>query len=84
MTKFSENVGRSLAKAITFRLLILAADGIIIFAITKRYDIALTVMFFSNLSSTILYFMHERMWDRLNWGKGNMKPEAVVEVKVEH
>ena len=69
MAIYQELIGRSVVKAITFRLLILTADGIIIFAITHRYDIALTVMFFSNLSSTVFYFIHERIWDKIYWGK---------------
>ncbi len=69
MKIFHEHLGRSIVKAITFRLLILIADGLIIFGITKRYDIALSVMFFSNLSSTIIYFIHERAWDKIHWGK---------------
>jgi len=56
-------------KAIIFRILILISDGIIIFAITHRYDITLGVIIFSNFSSTVLYFLHERIWNRIRWGK---------------
>ena len=71
MPKFHENVTRSLVKAISFRTMVLLADGIIIFAITKRYDITLGVVLFSNFSSTILYFLHERFWNGVHWGKIN-------------
>lgn len=67
--KFHEHIKRSLIKAITFRLLILVSDGFIILAITHRFDIALGVIFFSNLASTFFYFLHERLWDRIRWGK---------------
>lgn len=67
--KFIEHTKRSLVKAVTFRLVILVADGIIIFAITHRYDIAIGVILFSNISSTILYFIHERIWNGIHWGK---------------
>ncbi len=67
--KFSEQLGRSLVKAITFRVLILCSDGIIILLITHRYDIALSVIFFSNIASTVLYFIHERVWNEVRWGK---------------
>lgn len=67
--KFFENTKRSVVKAITFRVLILFSDGIIIYAITHRYDITLGVIFFSNLSSTILYIIHERLWNTVHWGK---------------
>ena len=66
---FREHVNRSLVKALTFRLAILTADSVIIYAITHRLDVALTVMVLSNLSSTILYILHERVWDKIDWGK---------------
>lgn len=69
MSNFREHTKRSLVKAITFRILILISDGIIIFAITHRYDIALAVIFFSNFASTILYFIHERIWNKIRWGR---------------
>lgn len=70
MAKFSEHSKRSLVKSITFRILVLISDGIIIYSITHRYDVAITVIFFSNFSSTILYYFHERVWNRIRWGKG--------------
>jgi uncharacterized membrane protein len=69
VAKFQEHVNRSLIKAITFRLLIIISDGFVIFLITHRYDLTLSVIFFSNLTSTILYFFHERIWNKIHWGK---------------
>jgi uncharacterized membrane protein len=71
--KFHENVKRSIVKAITFRTIILCSDGIIVYAITKRFDIALDVIFFSNLASTVIYFLHERLWNNIHWGKEKRK-----------
>lgn len=69
MVNFNEHTKRSLVKAVTFRIIILISDGIIIFSITHRYDVALAVIFFSNFASTILYFIHERVWNKIHWGK---------------
>lgn len=69
MSNFSEHTKRSIVKAITFRIIILISDGIIIYSITHRYDVALAVILFSNISSTIIYFIHERVWNKINWGK---------------
>ncbi len=66
---FKEKISRSIIKSVTFRLLIILSDAIIIFAITRRYDITVGVIFFSNLSSTLLYFFHERAWNKVHWGK---------------
>lgn len=68
-TKYVESSGRSVIKAVTFRIVILISDSIIVYAITHRVDVTLSVMIFSNLSSTILYFLHERAWNPVSWGK---------------
>jgi uncharacterized membrane protein len=69
MAKFNEHSKRSLLKAVTFRIIIICSDSIIIYTITHRFDIAFTVILFSNLASTILYFIHERIWNKIHWGK---------------
>ncbi len=60
---------RSIVKAITFRLVIVVADFVIIVAITHRYDIAFWVIVASNISSTVFYYLHERVWNKINWGR---------------
>ncbi|PIY69160.1 hypothetical protein COY90_02125 [Candidatus Roizmanbacteria bacterium CG_4_10_14_0_8_um_filter_39_9] len=71
--KFHEGLSRSTTKAITFRLFILVSDGIIIFASTHRYDLNLGVILFSNIASTLLYIVHERLWNNVHWGKMSKK-----------
>jgi uncharacterized membrane protein len=67
--KFKEHLKRSVVKALTYRFIIILSDGAIILLITHRYDFALAVIFFSNLASTALYFIHERIWNNIHWGK---------------
>lgn len=67
--KFFEHYKRSLTKALTFRILALIADFVIISKITGRNDVAFGIMIISNFSSTILYFLHERIWNNVSWGK---------------
>ncbi len=67
--KFHEHVNRSIVKALTFRFLIILSDSIIIYLITHRYDLTIGVLIFSNVASTILYIIHERLWDEIHWGK---------------
>jgi uncharacterized membrane protein len=70
---FFEHNKRSLVKAITFRGIILISDAVIIFVLTHRYDIVVGVIVFSNIASTILYFIHERIWNKIHWGKSEVK-----------
>jgi uncharacterized membrane protein len=69
MFKFLEDSKRSIVKTISFRVLAIMADIVVIYTITKRYDLTFGVIVFSNLSSTLLYFLHERIWNRISWGR---------------
>ena len=60
---------RSLAKALTYRLLVIIADTIVVFFITHRYDVTIAVVVLTNIASTVLYFFHERLWSRVGWGE---------------
>ena len=60
---------RSLVKAITFRALILCSDAILIFLITRRWDMTAGLVIVTNIASTTLYFIHERIWSRIGWGR---------------
>jgi uncharacterized membrane protein len=60
---------RSLVKAITFRLLILCSDAIVIFLITHRWDETTGLVIATNLASTTFYFIHERIWGHIQWGR---------------
>lgn len=60
---------RSFIKAITYRLVIMISDGVIIYLITRRTDVAVSVILLSNLASTVLYYLHERVWVGIRWGR---------------
>ena len=59
---------RSLVKAITYRILIMCLDFLTIYLFTGAIHVALGFMLASNLYSSISYWMHERLWARIQWG----------------
>jgi uncharacterized membrane protein len=67
--KTNVQVKRSLVKATTFRALILCSDAAVIFLITRRWDATIGLTIATNLASTTLYFLHERIWSRIQWGR---------------
>jgi uncharacterized membrane protein len=69
MSKFKENGSRSLVKSITFRIIVVCADGIIVYLITNRLDLALSIMIVRNIIATVLYWGHERAWNSIEWGR---------------
>jgi len=67
---------RSLAKAITFRTLIVCSDAVVIFLFTHRWDTTIGLVIATNLAGTTLYFIHERIWSRISWGRSEDSPTS--------
>ena len=68
-----ETLRRSVVKTISYRLAILILDFISIYLFTGKIKIALGFMIVSNIYTTIGYFIHERIWDKIKWGKNMYK-----------
>ena len=66
---FREHWKRSLAKAITYRILILSLDFTAVYLFTGRYDVAIGFTLVSNIYTAIAYYGHERVWNSIKWGK---------------
>jgi adenylylsulfate kinase len=66
---FKEYLTRSVAKAVSYRVIVVVADFVAVFFFTARVDIALGFVVVSNIYTTVLYFLHERFWDGVAWGR---------------
>ena len=66
---FKERLTRSVVKAVSYRVIVVVADFVAVFFFTGRTDIALGFVVVSNIYTTGLYFLHERFWDRVAWGR---------------
>ncbi|MBN1338173.1 MAG: DUF2061 domain-containing protein [Bacteroidales bacterium] len=73
-----DSPGRSLAKAVTWRILASGATFLVAFVIFRRYtnqkvsevlESATFVTTLEFLSKIIFYYIHERLWTNINWGK---------------
>jgi len=58
---------RSLVKAITYRLIIIILDFSVIYLLTGKLSIAVGFMLISNLYTSVAYFLHERLWNKIKW-----------------
>ena len=47
--------------------MIVALDFVSIYLMTGQTKIALGFMVVSNVYTTLAYFVHERIWDRIQW-----------------
>ena len=59
---------RSIAKAITYRVLVMVADFLAVFVLTGALRIAIGFTIISNIYTTVIYLLHERVWARVHWG----------------
>lgn len=60
---------RSAAKAITWRITGTADTFIISLLITKKPIVAASIASFEVLTKTVLYYFHERIWNKVTWGR---------------
>jgi uncharacterized membrane protein len=67
--QLQETLKRSLVKTISYRIVILAMDFGTIYLITGQVKIATGFMVVSNIYTTLCYFVHERIWEKIGWGK---------------
>jgi adenylylsulfate kinase len=67
---------RSIAKALTYRVVIVCLDFLAIYLFTHKVEVALGFMVVSNIYTTVGYFLHERVWAGIRWGITPASTEA--------
>ena len=60
---------RSLVKTITWRLTGSGATFLIAYVMTGNLAIAGVIGITQMISNTVLYYIHERMWNKIKWGR---------------
>jgi uncharacterized membrane protein len=59
---------RSLFKSISWRLICIVVSIVTSFLLTGKWDIAVAIGTVYNAITIILYYFHERGWDKIQWG----------------
>jgi len=65
----AETLPRSIAKTMSYRVVVVILDFTSIYLFTGKIKVAFVFMIVSNTYSSICYFFHERIWDKIKWGK---------------
>lgn len=65
----SESRRRSIAKAVSFRVIATIVTAALVFILTGDWRISGIVGVVDALSKLILYYFHERAWEKVCWGK---------------
>ncbi|MDB4620584.1 DUF2061 domain-containing protein [Flavobacteriaceae bacterium] len=64
-----EKILRSVLKSISWRLIGTIDTIIISYLITGTLEFALRIGFIELITKMGLYFLHERLWNKIKWGK---------------
>ncbi len=64
-----ESHQRSIAKAASYRLFGSLLTALIAYLLCGAWDVALGVGLFDSVAKMAAYFLHERLWARIKWGR---------------
>ena len=62
---------RSFVKAISWRVVALIVLGTVSYSITGSWEETSLITIIYTVLQIFIYFVHERLWDRITWGKPN-------------
>ena len=65
----SENKGRSVLKALSWRVLGTLDTILVSWLVTGSTGIAFSIGFIEVSTKIVLYYTHERIWNTIPWGK---------------
>ncbi len=74
----TESHARSIAKAVSYRLLGSATTALIVYVTTKNTAISAGAGAADMFLKIGLYFLHERIWDRISFGRTQKAPEYEI------
>ena len=65
----SDTANRSLVKTVSWRITGSSATFAISYAVLGDFTISSTIALIQLTANTLLYFIHERIWNRIRWGQ---------------
>jgi uncharacterized membrane protein len=65
----TDSNGRSLVKTLTWRITGSASTFGIAYLITGSFGVSSVIAFVQMGVNTVLYWLHERAWARVSWGR---------------
>lgn len=71
---YIETKKRSLLKGISWRFIATTTTIIIVYIFFGRLDLAIAAGFLETIAKILLYFFHERAWQKIKFGKQRIEP----------
>lgn len=66
-----ESKRSSLVKAISWRVVVFVVLGTISYLFTRSWEATTAITLVYNVLQILIYFGHERLWERIRWGRPN-------------
>jgi len=74
----TDNHTRSVAKAISWRITGTVDTILISWLITREFKFALSIGFVELFTKIILYYGHERLWNRISFGRLKTRDDYAI------
>jgi uncharacterized membrane protein len=62
---------RSFTKSISYRVFGTLSSFLVVYAITGKGSLSALIAFWETVVKVGIYYWHERIWDKINWGRKN-------------
>jgi uncharacterized membrane protein len=69
LIQVKETKKRSILKSTTYRILVVATDFTVLYMLTGKTEISVVFTVISNTYTWIFYYLHERVWNMVEWGR---------------
>ncbi len=73
-----ETKKRSIAKALSWRFIATIITSTLALALTGRWEFAAAIGLADTAFKFFIYFAHERLWNRINFGREDKQPEYSI------
>jgi len=73
-----ETTRRSITKALSWRFLATTITTGLVYAVTGQGDFAAGIGLADTLLKLFIYFGHERLWNRIQYGRVEREPEYFI------
>ena len=65
----AETYNRSLVKSVSYRVVSVIIDSCVAYYFTRSIVFSAGIVIFVDSYSTIVYYLHERVWAHIHWGR---------------
>lgn len=74
-----EQQRRTILKTITWRIIAIVVTVFVTFIYSRDWTASLTISLTANVLNMFFYYVHERLWNQVSFGRNTLKPLVVKE-----